>query len=136
MAKNEIWLAKYKIDDWPRWDYSMEEGTLTFSEEGKPKVICDMQVVGSTQGESWEWSWGNINFPIACRQRIQEVKAFGEEKQWEKLTSLFLENDEFLGWECVAISNHVLNGIAAYRCPSRREGDFIYLVILSSRFVH
>ena len=56
MAKNDIWLKKYKINDWPRWDYSMEDATLTFSEEGKVKVICDMQVVGSTQGNSWEWS--------------------------------------------------------------------------------
>jgi hypothetical protein len=53
MTKNETWFAKYKIDDLPRWDYSMEDATLIFSEDGKAKVICDMQVVGSTQDDSW-----------------------------------------------------------------------------------
>jgi hypothetical protein len=134
MSKNGIWLAKYKIDDWPRWDYQMEDATLTFSEDGKAKVICAMQVVGSVHCDSWEWSWGNPNFPIACRTKIQEVKAFGEEKRWEKLTTLFLDNDDYLGWECAAIASHVLNGEAVYRCPTGKD-HFVYLVILSSRFV-
>jgi hypothetical protein len=137
MTKNELWLEKYKIKDWPRWDYSMDEATLTFSEDGKIKVICDMQVVGSTQDDSWEWSWGNITYPLACRWLMQEVKAFGEEKQWERLTTLFLNNpDEYLGWECASIANHVLNGIGAYRCPSGGDGNFVYVVILSARFVN
>jgi hypothetical protein len=136
MAKNDIWLNKYKINDWTRWDYSMEDATLTFSDKGKPKVICDMQVVGSTEGDSWEWSWGNITYPIACRRRMNEVKVFGEEKQWSLLTTLFLTADEYLGWECAAIANHVLNGIGAYRCPSGGKGDFMYVVILDSRFVN
>jgi hypothetical protein len=136
MAKNEVWFGQYKINSWPRWDYSMEEATLTFSEEGTAKVICNMQVVGSSQGDSWEWSWGNANFPDVCRQSMHEVKTFGAEKQWHKLTNLFLENNEYLGWECAAIANHVLNGVGAYRCPSDSAGDYVYLVILSSRFVN
>ena len=53
MSKNDAWTEEYKIDDWPRWDYSMDEATLTFSDEGTAKVICSMQVVGSSQGDSW-----------------------------------------------------------------------------------
>ncbi|WP_433974574.1 DUF6882 domain-containing protein [Tunturiibacter lichenicola] len=136
MSKNDAWNEEYKIDDWPRWDYSMEEATLTFSEEGAAKVICSMQVVGSSQGDSWEWSWGNANFPDICRRAMQEVKTFGAEKQWHNLATLFLENDEYLGWECAAIASHVLNGVATYRCPSGSAGDYVYLVILSSRFVN
>jgi hypothetical protein len=135
MAKNHVWLEKYRINDWPRWDYSMEEATLAFSENGQVKVICDMQVVGSTNGDSWEWSWGNTNFPLACRQLMQAVNEFGQEKKWETLTTLFLNNDEYLGWECAAIANHVLNGVGAYRCPSG-DGNFVYVVILSARFVN
>ncbi len=56
MAKNEKWLAYYKINSWPRWDYSTEEATLTFSASGVAKVICQIQVVGTTEGTSWEWS--------------------------------------------------------------------------------
>jgi hypothetical protein len=66
---------------------------------------------------------------------MQEVNEFGQEKKWEKLTTLFLNNDEYLGWECASIASHVLNGIGAYRCPSG-DGNFVYVVILSSRFVN
>lgn len=133
MAKNDRWFEHYKIDSWPRWDYSMDEATLTFSEAGTPKVICQMQVVGSTEGDSWEWSWGNKNLPDPCKTLMFKVKEFGAVKQWDQLTSLFLTNDEYLGWECASIALHVLNGIFAYRCPNK--GDFLYLVVLSAQFV-
>lgn len=136
MAKNDIWLEKYRINDWPRWDYSIEDATLTFSENNKAKVVCEIQIVGMTAKDNWEWSWGNPNLPDACRHRIQEVRKFGEEKNWEKLTTLFLDNDEYLGWECTAIANHVLDGIGSYRCPESDGSGFVYVVILSSKFVN
>jgi hypothetical protein len=134
MDKNEKWLERYKINSWPRWDYAMEEATLTFSAAGVPKVVFRMQVVGSTKGDSWEWSWGNPHIPEACKARMLEVKEFGAAKQWARLTSLFLTNDEYLGWECASVASHILNGIGAYRCPA--EGDFVYLVVLSAKFVN
>ena len=137
MAQNDIWRDKYKINDCPRWDYSLEEATLTFSKEGKPKVICQMQAIGSVEGDSWEWSWGNANFPDACKARMHEVREFGEEKQWPKLTSLFLDSDDYLGWELASVSIHILGGTAVYRCPdSETPGYYMYLAILSSQFVN
>lgn len=137
MAQNEIWLEKYKINDWPRWDYSLDEATLTFSKEGKAKVVCQMQAIGSVQGDSWEWSWGNANLEDSCKTRVHEIRDFGEAKQWSKLTSLFLENDEYLGWELASIAVHLLGGTAVYRCPdSQTPGYYLYLVILSSAFVN
>ena len=138
MEKNEAWLGRYRIREWPRWDYSLEDCTLTFSHEGKPKVICDIRAVGSVQGESWEWSWGNKNLPDACKDRMDQVRALGQEKGWERLSQLFLENDkDYLGWELASVTSHVLDGTAVYRCPdSETPGYFMYLVILSSEFVN
>ena len=138
MAQNKLWMEKYRIGDWPRWDYSMENATLIFSDQSKTKVICQIEVVGSTTPESWEWSWGNENFPLACRKRMGAVHAFGEEKEWERLTTLFLESDEYVGWECASVASHVLNGIGVYRCPSSggSKEDAIYVVILSAQFVN
>jgi hypothetical protein len=137
IAQNELWLEKYKIEDWPRWDYSLEEATLTFSQDGQPKVICEMQAIGSVLGTSWQWSWANKNLPDACKSRMHEVRDFGEEKHWTQLTSLFLDDEEGLGWELASVSVHLLNGTAVYRCPdSETPGYFIYLVILSSQFVN
>lgn len=137
MGLNDVWTEKYRIENWPRWDYSLDDCTLTFSEEGKPKVVCDIRAVGSVHGNSWEWSWGNPNLPEACKRRVEEIRTLGEEKGWTQLTSLFLENDEFLGWELASIAAHVLEGVAAYRCPeSKAPGNFMYLVILSAKFVN
>jgi hypothetical protein len=43
---------QYKITTWQRWDYQMEDATLVFSEGGKPRVICEIEVAGSTKGET------------------------------------------------------------------------------------
>jgi hypothetical protein len=137
MAKNDVWLEQYAIDSWPRWDYSMEDATLTFSKDGQPKVICRIEVVGSTHPQSWEWSWGNETLPVACRQEMGRVYQLGEEKGWDRLTTLFLKSDEYVGWECGAIANHVLEGIGVYRCPDNSEpNNAVYIVILSSEFVN
>ena len=138
MAQNDLLIEKYRIDSWPRWDYSMEDATLIFSDDGKAKLICQIEVAGSTTPTSWEWSWGNENYPISCRKRMGAVYAFGEEKQWDKLTSLFLEYDEYVGWECTSIACHVLNGIGIYKCPNSRKSkkDAVYVVILSAEFVN
>ena len=133
---NKAWMETYRINEWPRWDFSLEECTLTFSQGGKPRVICDMRAVGSVQGDFWEWSWGNKNLPDPCKDRLDGVRSFGEEKEWNKLTSLFLDNDEYLGWELASVTVHLLGGTAVYRCPdSEAPGSFTYLVILSSQFV-
>ena len=138
IALNKIWMEKYRIGKWQRWDYSLEDCTLTFSEAGQPKVVCDIRAVGSVQGESWEWSWGNRNLPDSCKDRMEEMRSFGEEKQWHKLTSLFLDSgDDYLGWELASVAVHVLGGIGTYRCPdSETPGYFMYLIILSSQFVN
>lgn len=138
MAQNEAWMQKFRINDWPRWDYSMENSTLIFSEEGKAKVICKIEVVGSTTPQSWEWSWGNENLPVVCRTRMGAVYELGEQRQWERLTTLFLESDQYVGWECASVASHVLNGIAVYRCPNSggSEEDAVYVVVLSAEFVN
>jgi hypothetical protein len=137
MAQNKAWLETYKINDWPRWDYSLEDCTLTFSKDGEAKVICDIRAVGSVQGDSWEWSWGNKNLPDSCKGQMNDVRQFGEEKQWAKLTSLFLDSDDYVGWEMAAVTVHLLGGKAVYRCPDNETpGYFMYLVILSSQFAN
>lgn len=54
-----------------------------------------------------------------------------------QIASLFLKNEESLGWELASVTVHLLQGIAVYRCPdSQTPGYFMYLVILSSEFVN
>lgn len=136
-------LSKHsKITSWPRWDYQMDDATLIFSAEGKQQVLCRMQVVGSTMGDTWQWSWSNPHQPEVCRLKMCAVHELGEEKHWDRMTTAFLPNDEYVGWECAGVANHLLGGIGVYRCPSsdsKRDDhlvDAVYVVILSADFMN
>ena len=133
-AKNDVWLDRYKIADWSAWAYSMDEATLTFSQQGRAKLICEIQVVGTVQDDSWQWSWSNNSLSLKARERLSEAKAFGRQKGWMRLSAPFLNSDEYFGWDCAAMARHLLNAESVYRCPTGQD-SFVYLVILSTHFI-
>ncbi len=135
IEKSKKWIQHFKISEWPRWDYNPEESILYFSENGQRRVTCNVQIVGTVQGNSWEWSWGNKNLDSSHRKDLDLVRLFGEEKDWQLLTTLFLENDEYLGWECSAVACHVLSGQATYRFQSSNNSEhYTYLLVTDSQF--
>jgi hypothetical protein len=136
MDINAKWREQYKIDEWPRWDFDPANGTLIFSENSRTKVIAEVAIVGAVANGVWEWTWGNSHMPQKDRDLLAAVHEYGEKKEWTKLTTLFLDNDEHLGWELAAVSVHILDAQGAYRCPdSDCPGDFQYLLVLNTRFV-
>lgn len=132
---NEKCERDFHISSWPRYDYDMDKGTLTFSEDGSPKVVALIQVVGSTSRSSctWLWSWANQNIPNCVTSLLARVRAFGEAENLAELTQANTRDEEDLGWKMTAISAKVLGAKGAYRCPG--ENGFIYFVYSSLRFV-
>jgi len=136
MDRNERWMEQFKIGSWPRWDRDFVSSTLTFSENGDPKVIADIVVTGTVHGNEWEWAWGNPHLPAESQAQMGVVRDFGANKNWPKLTTLFLESDEYLGWELTAIAAHILEADGVYRCPdSDSPENFVYVLAFNSRFV-
>ncbi len=125
---------RFRITSWPRWDYDLNAGKLVFSEEGTPKVIASVQVVGttSTASNTWLWGWANENFPGSVTARICEVRAFGEREGLPQLTKPALPDDEYLGWEMTAIAARVIGAKGGYRCPY--DSGFTYLVYTDLNF--
>jgi hypothetical protein len=74
MALNEKSGELYQISKWPRWDYDLDEATLTFSRDGIPQVIASVQVVGTTskRGKTWLCAWANSYLPAAAVNQIQK----------------------------------------------------------------
>ena len=124
MEKNKAFESQY--GDHARWDWDSEAVTLTFSDPSLPTVQIDVAVVGSTEGNSWQWSWANANYEQKSRIGIDEVRAFGESKGFHQLTSRFLDADEYTGWEMTAVAAHILNAPGAYRFPTDR--GYCYLI--------
>ncbi len=68
MGLNKKCDEDFHINSWPRWDYDLERGTLTFSQDKMPKVIASIQVVGttSTTEGTWLWGWANEKGAYRC----------------------------------------------------------------------
>jgi hypothetical protein len=132
MDKNARVESEFRIGSWPRYDFDLENHELVFSENGVPQVIADIRVVGTVQGDEWEWSWENPNLPHASTCEMSRVRTFGQNRNYERLTTAFLTADEFLGWECAAIAAYALDAKGAYR--ARTEVGFIYFVYLDLRW--
>lgn len=117
-------------------DYDLEQETLTFSEEGVPKVIASIQVIGTTSisGGTWMWGWANESLPPNVTKAVVKVRAFGEAENITELTKAELPDDEHLGWEMTAIAAKLLGAKGAYRCPD--ENGFTYVVYCSIGFAN
>lgn len=118
MEKNQQFREEYGIC--ARWDWDSESATLTFTDPEKPTLRIDVSVVGTTEGNSWEWAWANANFEPHTKLNVDKVREFGEANGFEKLTSAFLEADDYTGWEMTSIAAHILDALGAYRFPTDR----------------
>lgn len=55
---NEGLRQRFRLGEWERYDYDLERETLTFSQDGTPRVIASIQVVGTTSETAGDWLWG------------------------------------------------------------------------------
>jgi hypothetical protein len=135
MSLNEACERKFKISTLHRWDYDLDDGTLTFSQDGVARVVALIQIVGTTSETdgTWLWSWANQSLPGKVTRAIGDVRAFGERESLSELTTPSLTDDEYLGWAMTAITARVLGSKGAYRCP-RHDNGFLYLVYVDLGF--
>lgn len=109
-----------------KWNWDDERSTLTFSDSKRPSIEIDVSIVGTTEGNSWEWAWANKNIPPHNKLDIEKIREFGEANGYDKLTTAFLDADEYTGWEMTSIAVHILGGSGSYRFPT--DNGYCYLV--------
>jgi hypothetical protein len=128
MHLNETCARLFSISSWPRWDYDLAHGTLTFSKEGVPRVIASILVVGTTSNSAgtWLWSWANGYLPDNVSEPVKKVREFGLNENLQDLTEPYAENDEQFCWDMTAIAARLMEAKGAYRCPG--DNGYIYLV--------
>ena len=109
-----------------RWDWDSESATITFSDPEKSTIRINATVVGTTQENSWQWTWANRNFPLLLsKQDLEKIREYGEANGFDKLTSAFLDADEFTGWEMTAVAAQ-FDAPGAYRFPT--DNGFCYII--------
>ena len=135
LAKQEDLKANYGMGTYPRFDYDAEAGTLKFSEDGRVKVIADIQVVGTTGQQNWLWALANDHWPEPVVADMEAVLQFGLDNEIDELTTDYLEDDDLnqLGWDLTAVAVRVLNAVGAYRAPNKGRPGALFLLIKSIR---
>lgn len=124
MDKNRRFQEHYGLHE--HWEWDVRSSAITFSDLVLPRLQILATVVGTTQGDSWEWSWANPKFKGAAALEMEKVREFGRVHGYRQLTSEFLEADEDTGWEMTAAAAHVLEAPGAYRFPTER--GYCYLI--------
>jgi hypothetical protein len=134
-ARQDALREEYRIGDWQRWDWNQDTRQLVFSSDGQPRVVADIQFVGSvsTVSDTWLWAWANATVDPALCDRMADVRSYGERHGIEQLITAKWEGDERDGWEMTSISAYLLGSVGAYRTPA--ENGFTYMVITSIRWV-
>jgi len=119
---------KYSDTEWPRWDYDLHAGTLTFSADGIPKVVAAIQVVGTTQNAShrWTWAWANESLPLNVTEYARKVRQFGLAEGLSRLTEPELVDDQHLGWVMTAIMARITGAKGAFECGE--DHGFMYVL--------
>ena len=134
-AKQKRMEADHGLAAWTRYDYDANACTLTFSDDQGPRVVADIQVIGTIGEHDWMWGWANANWPAQSTEAMRQVRAFGVENGVEELATDVLTSDDLagLGWMLAAIATRVLKAEGAYRAPSGTGA--VYLLIRALRSV-
>ncbi len=126
-AKRDFALGSYE-----RYDWDQSRGTLVFSDQGVPKVITQIQFVGSISKltKTWLWSWGNPTILPSVKEQITEVRSFGELHGLPELTTAKWEATEEDGWAMTAVTAKILQAKGAYRSPDDNGDSFLVFTSL------
>ena len=125
---------EFSLGTWPRYDCDQGTAQLTFSADGKVRVVADIQFVGtvSTVTNTWLWAWANPHLEPAVARDVDEVRRYGERHDIAQLTTPKWTANETDGWEMTSITAYLLRAQGVYRAP--REGGYTYMVMTRIRW--
>ena len=126
-AKQARLDSVYRLGSYERYDYDQTTGEIVFSDHGVPKIVADIQFVGSTStiSDTWLWAWDNPTVEPAMKAEVRRVRDFGREHGIRRLTNAKWAADEVDGWEMTSISAQVLQAEGAYRAPHENGATFL-----------
>jgi hypothetical protein len=115
----------YHLDSYERWSFEEDLGVFHFDSDDGRKLYFKYSLVGSfsSKTSTWKWSWDNEHLKTSERRRIEEIKLFGEQKEFSSLTTGLIEADEYTGWDMTSISAKVISAIGVYRFTQEQKGD-------------
>ena len=85
--KNQRLADEYGLGSFERWDIDQEIGELVFSDNGIPKLVCSVTLLGSfsNSSETWMWGWANPSLLKPLTRDTNLLKTYGKENEIEDL---------------------------------------------------
>jgi hypothetical protein len=133
-TRQEAFVREFNLNAWERYDWDQDKGTLVFSHQGVPKVIAQIQFVGSYShvSRTWRWAWANDATDTKLKVGVARVRALGEQEGWRRLTEPQWPATEQDGWDMTSIAGHVLGAQGAYKSPDPKT--VVFMVITAARW--
>jgi hypothetical protein len=126
-ARNRAFVATFDIAGRPfRWN--LDAAQIAFL-AGERAVVADLCVVGSVSEceRTFLWAWSNDAVPPRARERIDEVRAFGEAHDLALLTTAEWPGGRAEGLEMLAVAGRVLDAEGVFVVPDRGRIFFFAL---------
>ena len=119
----------FGLGNYARYDWNQDTGQIIFSDAGVPKIVAEIQFVGSTSTISgtWLWAWANSTIDPRWSTATQRVRSYGKEHGIWPLMNAKWSADEADGWEMTSIAAKLLEAEGAYRSPGENGATFLLL---------
>lgn len=119
----------FGVGRWPTWKADLAAGQLAFLDEAGPRVVCHVQVAGSTGASDWLWAWANNGLPAEIRGAAEDARAFGEAYKVTDLAEAKIASSDLdaLGWRLAAAAAKITGADGVYRAPTQTGA--IYLLM-------
>ena len=122
-------FARFGLDYSMQFGWNLERAEMVFSNGGLPIVRANLQAVGSIAGRerSWRWGWANQSIPTVATRRLAEVRRYGQEQGFSKLTEpeWVPEGDD--GHDLMIVSASILGAPAFFH--DHTGGVALYFVL-------
>lgn len=107
--RNRASQEKFDLDGRPyRWNLVHAQIAFLFPEHAVVADLCDVGSVSTCEG-TFLWSWANEAVCDRARDRVHEVRAFGEKHDLGLLTTAEWEGGKSEGLEMLAIAGRILD---------------------------
>lgn len=128
-ARQEHLQSRFRLDEYEKYGWDQDTAELVFYHEDRPRVVADIQFVGSVSRRSntFMWSWGNRSIAESNKDRVRRVRTYGEEHGFLKLASAVWTAEEEDGWEMTAVTALLLGAAGAYRSPDDYGSSFLVM---------
>lgn len=120
---------QYKIDSYSNWFYDSDSEILRLYNDETDEVFFKYIPIGtfSLTSKTWMWSWFNKYLSEKNKFETLKIKKFGKINHYTKLYKGTFQSDEYDGWEFLAISFDIFNGIGAYNVKTENIDFYLLL---------